>query len=266
VVSALFPLPFGTVISAGIAERSNLTASEETAIDGYRGAFEWSGGLSDAWAGMSARASSWLSFAAGARGTFGNMRSEVILQPPSSGPEIPVNTIYIDEALFRPCWGFSFSTFVRTGVVDIGAGIVTDRTGSLDVERDFAGSGSSTEDGLYTIPGELNVGVSARPASWLLLAADLHRRKTLNVLGSSVDEGGIASFGAEVSLGSHFAVRSGYSSMDGLWRPGSGRMSIGGGYRFSGSRAGVDLAVTRETWSDSSETGVFASLWASEIW
>jgi hypothetical protein len=101
---------------------------------------------------------------------------------------------------------------------------------------------------------------------WLLLAADLQRRKALNVLGSTVEEGGIASFGAEVALGGGFAVRSGYSSMDGLWRPGSGRMSIGGGYRFSGNRAGVDLAVTREAWSDSSETGVFASLWASEIW
>ncbi len=266
-LSAVLPLPHGLVLSGGISQRSRLFATDTlTAGEDYRASYLWHGGLSEAEACVSILASDWLSFGLGARSSFGSVRSDVALRGFQPGPGAPLSTEFADEALFRPCWGLLASTFIRTRYFELGASLITDRSGDIDINRDFAGSTeteSSTE--LYTIPGEVNLGASIEPVPWLTLAADLHSRKALTLPGARVDRGSVVSAGAEAANG-RFAVRAGYSFMDGLWRDGTDRYSLGAGYTFAGGRAGVDLAVTRDICDDFSETGVFVSLWASEDW
>jgi hypothetical protein len=266
-ISLLFPLPRGLVFSAGIAERSSLIASDQLLTSGYRASYYWDGGLTEACASLSFRGSEWLAFSLGGRGTFGSIRSEVSLGEPEPGHEVPVATEFVDDALFRPSWGLAAGVFMKTGLLDLGAGIVTDRRGTLDLNRDFAGGEPtvSTSES-YNVPGELDAGIGIHPTGWLCLAADLHSRKSFTIPGAHVASGSVASLGAEALLGGGFAARAGYSSMNGLWRDGSRKYTLGAGYSFGEGGAGVDVAVTREEADGFQETGLFVSLFASENW
>jgi hypothetical protein len=266
-ISVLFPLPRGLVFSAGIAERSRLMSEERMSISGYRATFDWDGGLTEAMASLSLRANDWLAFSLGGRGTFGSIHSVVSLRDPDGGSEAPVATEYVDDALFRPAWGLAVGAFANSGPVDIGIGMVTDRRGTLDVDRDFAGgepSASDTEH--FEVPGEIDVGLGVHPTGWMTLAADLLSRKSFTIPGGHVPSGSIASLGAEASFGNAFCARAGFSSMDGLWRDGSRIYSLGAGYEFGRGSAGLDIAVTREEADDFEETGFYISLFASENW
>ncbi len=265
-VSAVVPTPFRVALALGLAERSRLKDEGTLSLDGWRGFYDWRGSLSEAYAGLSVIAADWLSFSAGARSSFGSIRSEASVSGSPSGPEVPTGTQYVDDARFRPCWGAQFGAFIHTRRFDLGASVVTDRSGRLSIDRDLSGTGGSSSSTGYDIPGEVNLGLTLKPFDWLLLSSDVHGRKRLSIPGASVEDGRIYSFGTEALLGGGLAARAGWSSMEGLWRDGSDRLSAGCGYRFAGGRAGLDLAAVRETWDGGAENGFFVSLWASESW
>lgn len=265
-VSAVVPTPFRVVLNIGLAERSRLREEGTLSLDGWRGIYHWRGSLSEAYVGLSVKANEWLSFSAGSRGSFGGIRSEASVSGAPSGPEVPTGTEYVDDARFRPCWGAQFGAFVHTRRLDLGASVVTDRSGRLSIDRDLSGTGESSSSTGYDIPGEVNLGLTLKPADWLLLSSEVHGRKSLSIPGASVERGRIYSFGTEALLGGGFAVRAGWSGMEGLWRDGSERLSAGCGYRFARGRASLDFAAVRETWDGGAENGFFVSLWASESW
>jgi hypothetical protein len=266
-VSVVAPLPWGVVLSAGLAERSSLLASERLTVTGYRAEYYWNGGLTEASASVSVLGTDWLAFSLGGRGTFGSIRSSVSLEDTEPGPGSPVATEFVDEALFRPSWGLTAGLFVKTGFLDLGASFVTDRSGTLQMNRDFAGGEiTDSESETYDVPGEINLGMGLHPTRWLTLAGDFHKRKSFTIPGGSVPEGSVASAGAEALLGRRLALRAGYSSVSDLWRDGASIYSAGAGYTFGGGRAGLDLAVTREAADDFTQTGFFVSLFACEDW
>ncbi len=265
--SAIFPLPWRTVLAAGLSERSRLLDCATIEREGYTGSLDWDGGLSEACVAASFRATDWFAISLGSRGTFGSTRCEAsLIETGPGGPETPINTQYIDEAKFLPCWGLQVGALVRTGVVDVGASILTDRSGSIEIDRDYSGEEEEESRENYDLPGEFNAGVVARPLAWLSLGADLHSRKTMHILQNTVPDGSIIGLGAEAVLGSGFSARAGWSTTDGLWRDGATRWTSGMGYRFADGAAGLDLSLSRETWDESGETAVFVSLWSSEDW
>lgn len=265
--SAIFPLPWRTVLAAGLSERSRLLDCNKIEQDGYMGTLDWDGGLSEACVAASFRAAEWFAISLGSRGVFGSNRCEASLTGTApGGPELPINTQYVDEAKFLPCWGLQVGALVRLGVIDVGASILTDRRGNIKIDRDYSGDEEEESRGRYDLPGEFNAGVVARPFAWLSLGADVHSRKTMHILQSTVPDGSIIGLGAEAVVGSGFSARAGWSTTDGLWRDGATRWTSGVGYRFAGGAAGLDLSLSRETWEESGETAVFVSLWSSEDW
>jgi len=266
-ISFLFPLPGRLVFSAGAAERSSLLSTERTMNAGYRASYDWSGGLTEAEASLSVLGTDWLAFSVGGRGTFGSIHSQVALRDPDPGSGAPTATEFVDDALFRPSWGLSAGVFVSTRFVDLGASMVTDRRGTLEVDRDFSGSeATSKTTETYHVPGEFDAGMGVHPTRWLTVAAGIHSRKSFSIPGGQVPSGSISSLGGEARLGRHFSFRAGLSSMDGLWRDGSNMYSAGAGYSFGGGAAALDLAVTREVADGFEENGIFLSLFASEDW
>lgn len=265
--SVLFPLPWRTVLVAGLSERSRLLDQSTLNSDGYRGELEWDGGLNEACIAASVRPSGWLAVSIGGRGTFGSTRCDATLQETGGGgPGEPINTQYVDEAKFQPSWGLQIGAFVRTGIVDVGASILTDRRGDLEIDRDYSGEDEESTSESYDLPGEVNLGAVVRPVPWLAAGVDLHSRKALHLLDSTVPEGTILGLGTEAQIGAGFCARAGWSRTDGLWRDGAARWTSGVGYRFARGAAGLDFAITRETWDGSGETAVFVSLWSSESW
>ncbi len=262
----VFPLPFRVVITAGLAERSRISAADTLYGTGYRGMYEWRGGLTEACAAVAVRTSDWLSVSIGTRGTFGSARSEVSIRSTEEGPVVPVTSEYLDLARLRPSWGLQLGVFLNTRHLDLGASVTTDRSGRILLERDFIAQPADSSDARYDIPGEVAVGLAVRPVDWLSVGTEYTRRKTLNLLESSTGEGSILAFGTEAALGRGFSARAGYSVQDGLWRDGARRMTAGLGYRFSRGTAGLDLAVTREEWDGLEENGLFLSVWSSERW
>ncbi|MDM7992792.1 MAG: hypothetical protein QUS11_05710 [Candidatus Fermentibacter sp.] len=266
-VSVLFPLPWNAVLSAGLSERSRLLDAAALYQDGYRGSLEWEGGLNEACAAFSLRASEWLAFSLGGRGAFGSTRcSASLTETGPGGSGAPVNTQYVDEAKFMPCWGLQAGMLMRLGRVDLGASILTDRGGRIDIDRDYAGAEEEGSSQNYDLPGEVNLGAVVRPSEWLSLGADLHSRKTMHLLDSTVPDGSVLGLGAEALVSRGVAARAGWTSTDGLWRDGASRWTGGLGYRFADGAAGLDFSISRETWDGSGETSVFVSLWSSESW
>lgn len=266
-VSVLFPLPWRVVLSAGLSERSRLLDASTFNQDGYRGALDWEGGLNEASAAFSVRASDWLAFSLGGRGTFGSIRCSASLSESGPGGSgAPLNTEYIDEAKFMPCWGLQAGVLMRLGYVDVGASLLTDRGGRIDIDRDYAGEEEDGNSENYDLPGEVNLGAVVRPVEWLSVGADLHSRKAMHLLDSTVPEGSVLGLGAEAMVSRGVAARAGWSSTDGLWRDDASRWTGGLGYRFADGSAGLDFSISRETWDDSGETAVFVSLWSSESW
>lgn len=273
-VAALIPLPGRVVITGAIEGRSRI----ETGLEGidvgsdYTGDFTWSGGLAEAYAGASVRASDWLGLSLGGRSTFGNIRSDVELIACDSMPPLPINSIYRDDARFRMAWGAVAGLLINTDRFGLGLSISTDRKGTLRVERVFSlTEDSDSTSSFYTIPGEISAGISFRPMEDLLVGMDIFGRKPINIMGSRTEGGTIYSVGAELDAGGGIQPRCGYSYMDGLWRDGARTFSAGAGYSFNRGTAGLDLAVGYSYWRDlqdsfREETVLSVSLWASEKW
>jgi hypothetical protein len=266
-VSAMLPIPGRIVLSGYLAGRSQVESSGSMLLDGYRGTYEWSGGLGEAYAGFSVRAADWLAFSLGARCTYGKVVSDAVLTGDLSGPQAPLRWTYRDDANFHPSWGVMLGAFLNTEAVDLGFSVTTDRTGTLEIARDFLTAATDTTLASYTIPGELSIGVSVRPVRRVVVAGDLFVRKRLTLLDSSVDDGTTLSAGTEVDLGSGFSARGGVAFTDGLWRDGSTRYTAGGSYSFGDGRARIDAGLGYELWDeDRSETSLFVCLWAAERW
>ncbi len=275
-ISAFIPLPARIVITGAIEGRSRIdTRLDDVQVEGdFTGDFTWSGGLVETYIGATVRANDWLAFSLGGRNTFGNIQSDVELMSTDSTPPIPVNSVYRDDARFRMAWGATVGLMINTDRFGCGFSVSTDRKGTLEIDRDFNVTDSADSirsSSLYTIPGEVSVGISFRPVDRLLVGMDLFRRKTLSILGSRTEEGSIYSVGAEVDAGAGVLPRCGYSYMDGLWRDGAQTLSAGLGYTFSQARAGLDLALGYNYWDDpddgqENETVFSISLWASEKW
>lgn len=275
-ISAFIPLPARVVITGAIEGRSRIDTAMEGVPSGqdFLGNYTWSGGLVETYLGGSVRASDWLAFSIGGRGTFGNIMSDVELISTDSTPPIPVNSVYRDDAQFRMAWGATAGIMVNTERFGLGLAISTDRKGTLEIDRDFEitdEADSVASSSFYTIPGEVTAGISFRPLDRLLVGADFFSRKALNILGSRTDRGSIYSVGAEIDAGGGIQPRCGYSYMDGLWRDGAQTLSAGMGYTFGENRAGLDMAVGYTFWDDpdegsGKETLFSVSLWASEKW
>lgn len=267
-VSLVFPIPWGVTLSGCLSSRSRLSASGNFTYDGGTGTADWAGGLTEGWFGASVRAGDNLAFALGSRSTFGSVRGEFLITPDSlPGPFIPLSTLYRDDAVFSPSAGLLFGAFLNTGVFDMGMSITTDRTGTLNIDRDAMGTVRADTSLRYTVPGDFTAGISVRPHRRLLIAGDYHHRKRLNLLQTSVEPGSVYSGGVEYLAVRNVCLRAGVSRIEGLWRDGATRYTTGMGFAFGGGRASLDLSAGYETWGDGlSETTVYATLWASENW
>jgi len=267
-VSLVFPVPWGITLSGCLSSRSRLSSGGDFTYDGGTGTASWEGGLTEGWFGLTTRAGNSLSFSLGSRSTFGSISGEIVTFPDSlAGPFIPLSSQYLDEAVFKPSSGLLFGAFWRTGVFNAGMSVTTDRRGTLDIHRDGMGNLSEDTTLQYTIPGDFTAGISMRPHRRLLVAADFHSRKRLNLLQASVEPGSIYSGGIEYAASGNLRLRGGFSLTDGLWRDGATRYTTGFGYSFGSGRASVDVGAGYETWGDDmSETTVYATLWASENW
>ncbi len=272
-VSAFVPLPGGIVLTGTIDSRSRVdTLLHQTVSDELMGDFSWSGGLVETYTGLSVRTSDWLAFSIGGRCSFGNILSDITLTSIDSIPPIPVNSVYRDDALFRMAWGGVFGILINTERFGLGFSISTDRQGTLDVNRDFQSTGQvDSSNSLYSLPGEISVGISFRPIERLLIGVDIFSRKVMNILDTQTDPGSVYSVGAEVNAGNGISARSGFSYMDGLWRDGASTFTAGAGYSFGEGKAGIDFAAGYQYWRDvqdhfQEETVLFVSLWVTEKW
>jgi len=272
-ISALVPLPGGIVLTGAIDSRSRVDSElQEDVGDDFTGEFTWSGGLVDAYAGVSVKTTDWLAISAGGRSSFGNILSDITLIYTDTVPPIPVNSVYRDDARFRMAWGGVLGILINTDRFGLGFSISTEREGTLEISRDFLSTGlSDSSTSTYSVPGELTAGVSFRPIERLLIGLDLYKRKALNILDSHTDEGSVYSIGTEIDIGDGLSARSGYNHMNGLWRDGADTFTIGAGYDFSDGTAGVDIAAGYQYWRDvqnrfQEETVICISLWATEKW
>ncbi len=272
-VSAVVPIPGGIVLSGCIDGRSRINSELEMDVgNDYAGEFTWTGGLVETYAGLSVRTSDWLAFSVGGRCSFGNILSDVKLTSTELITPTSDSSVYRDDARFRMAWGGVFGILLNTDRFGLGFSISTDRKGTLDVNRDFlSNSDADSSSSLYSLPGEISLGISFRPTERLLLAADIYSRKALDILSSKTDPGTVYSAGAEIYAGNGISLRSGYSFMDGLWRDGASTFTAGGGYSFNEGRAGVDIAAGYQYWRDiqdsfQEETVLSISIWATEKW
>ncbi|MCK4806439.1 MAG: hypothetical protein KAT09_02270 [Candidatus Aegiribacteria sp.] len=271
--SAFVPLPGGIVLTGTIDGRSRVdTVLHKTVSDDYTGDFSWSGGLVETYAGLSVRTCDWLAFSVGGRCSFGNILSDITLTQTDTTTTMSDSSVYRDDASFRMAWGGVFGILVNTDRFGLGFSISTDRKGTLEINRDFLSTSEvDNSSSIYSLPGEISVGLSFRPIQRLLIGIDIYSRKVMNILDSRTDPGSIYSVGAEVNAGNGISARSGFSYMDGLWRDGASTFTAGAGYSFNKGRAGVDIAAGYQYWRDvqdnfREETVLSISLWATEKW
>ncbi len=272
-VSAFVPLPGGIVLCGAIDARSRIDSELQMEVsDDYMGNFSWTGGLSETYTGLSFRTSDWLAFSVGGRCSFGNIQSDVTLTQTELITPTSDSSVYRDDAHFRMAWGGVFGILVKTERFGLGFSISTDRKGTLEVDRDFlASSETDSSRSMYSLPGEVSIGISFRPIERLLIGADIYSRKVMDILSIHTEPGNVYSVGAEVYAGNGISFRSGFSYMDGLWRDGSKTVAAGGGYTFNEGRAGVDIAAGYQYWRDEEdifgeETVLSISIWATEKW
>jgi hypothetical protein len=267
-LSFVFPLPGAVSLAGGLAARSSFACVDTLSVDGYTGMYSWEGGTGDGYFGAAIRANPHLAFSAGGRFLFGNLQSEVDLNRDSVGQAIPLTWKYRDDLYLRSSWGVQLGSTFSQGPVSIGVSLTTDRSGELELSRDYiTGAGSdSARSEIYDIPGEGFAGVTVRPLKGLSLGMSWFRRKSLSLLGSRTEAGDILALGAEADLSRSFSIRSGFSRMDGLWRDGARAYSGGLSYSLPGDRAVLDLSVTHEVWDDSGETTLRLGFWGSERW
>mgnify|MGYP001035203501 CR=1 FL=1 len=264
----VFPLPGGVSLAGGLVARSSLDCSDSLMVDGFQGDFNWKGGTGDGYFGMAVRANPHLAFSLGGRFLWGSLQSDVMLRRDSIGYVAPLTWKYRDDLYLRPSWGVQLGSTFSNGPVSFGVSITTDRSGTLDLSRDFISDieADSTADQIYDVPGEGFAGFTVRPLEGVSLGASYFRRKSLSLLGSRTSAGDIMGLGAEVDLSRSISARGGVSFMDGLWRDGGRALSGGLSYSLPGDRARLDFSVTHETWDENGETTIRLGFWGSERW
>ncbi len=266
-ISVIMPLPLRLQFSAFLSNRSRINAEDSIVFDGGSGTVNWTGGSGESYLGLTTRASDHLSFSVGGKCFFGSAMGDASTSPDDPGTVMPVASDYRDDLSFSPSWGMFIGTFMNTEFLSAGVSIVTDRSGNMEIQRDYMGNSSADSTLKYSIPGELYAGVSARIHPRFIVGVDYYARKALHLLGSTTEEGSYIASGLEYSAGLGFHLRGGYRTIDGLWRDGGSRFSGGIGYDIAGGKASFDIGASYETWgSDLSETVVFASIRTSENW
>ncbi len=265
-VSVIVPLPLGLQFSALLSHRSRLTAEDKIQFENGSGEINWIGSTADSYIGLTVKASDALAFSAGGRCFFGSAHGDAVVLINTPGPYFPIHSQYLDDISFSPSWGITAGAFFTEGIISGGAALTTDRSGSMGLHRDYMGSQEADTSYSYSVPGEFIAGISARIHPQVLIGVDYFARKRLTLMGSSTEEGSWTAAGAEYLPGSGFRIRGGVRKMNRLWRDGAVRYSGGIGYDISGGAASVDAGISREFWSEKSETVFFIGLRASENW
>jgi len=266
-VSMTIPIPLGLQFSALLGNRSRINQTDTILTSGRSGTIRWSGGSGESYIGITSRVSDHLAFSLGGKCFFGSAMGDAVTAVDSVGTVVPISTMYRDDISFSPSWGPTFGAFLNTEYLSAGFSIVTDRSGELEVHRDYMGNSTADATSHYSVPGELAAGVSTHIYPGLTIGFDYFARKEMNLLSSTTDEGSYMASGLEFTTDPGFCLRAGYRAMEGLWRDGASRYSGGLGYVISGGKASFDIGASYETWgSDESETVVYASIRASENW
>ncbi|MCK5132841.1 MAG: hypothetical protein KAR40_11890 [Candidatus Sabulitectum sp.] len=266
-ISVIMPLPLGLQFSALLSNRSRINKEDAIVYDNGSGTIKWTGGSGESYIGFTARVSDHLAFSLGGKCFFGSAMGDAVTSPYNPDHSVPISSIYRDDLSFSPSWGPIFGAFMNTEYLSAGFSIVTDRSGDLEIQRDYMGNFTADTTFNYSVPGELFAGVSAHVHPRVLLGLDFFARKALNLLGNTTEEGSYIASGLEFAPGLGFRLRGGFRTMDGLWRDGASRYSGGIGYLIAGDKASLDVGVSYETWgADESETVVFASIRTSENW
>ncbi len=266
-ISMIVPLPYHIQFSALLSGRSRINKKDPIVFETGSGKVNWSGSSAESYMGLTARVSEHLAFSVGGKCFFGSALGDAVTKPNNPGIAIPLSTCYRDDLAFSPSWGAAFGAFVNTDRLSAGLSIVTDRSGSLGVQRDYMGGSSSDTTFQYSVPGELFAGVSMRIIPRIAVGLDFYSRKAMHLLGKTTEEGSFAASGIEINAGNGFRIRGGFRAMNGLWRDGATMYTGGLGYTIPGGRASFDVGASYEVWgADLSETVVFASIRASENW
>jgi hypothetical protein len=266
-ISMIVPLPYHIQFSALLSNRSRINRKDTIVFETGSGTVDWSGGSAESYMGLTTRVSEHLAFSLGGKCFFGSALGDAVTKLNNPGQQAALSSSYRDDLAFSPAWGAVFGAFMNTDYLSAGVSIVTDRSGDLNVQRDYAGNSSADTTSNYSVPGELYAGLSMRIIPRLAIGLDFYSRKALNLLGKTTEAGSFAASGFEVDAGSGFCVRGGFRAMSGLWRDGATMYTGGFGYTVSGGKASFDIGASYETWgTDQSETVVFASVMASENW
>ncbi|MCK5841010.1 MAG: hypothetical protein KAH31_02495 [Candidatus Sabulitectum sp.] len=266
-VSIMIPMPLDLQFAALLSNRSRINREDSIFVSGSSGNIRWTGGTGESYIGITSRVSEHLAFSLGGKCFFGSAMGDAVTAPDSPGNIVPISSVYRDDISFSPSWGPAFGAFLNAEYLSAGFSIVTDRSGELEVHRDYMGNSTADTTSSYSVPGELSAGVSARVYPGLVIGFDYFARKDLNLLSSTTEEGNYMASGFEFATNPGLCIRGGYRVMDGLWRDGASRYSGGLGYVIGGGKASFDIGVSHETWgADESETVVYASIRASENW
>ena len=266
-VSMVFPLPLDLQLSAFMSSRSRINIEDTITYIGGSGTEKWTGSSGESYLGFTSRVSEHLAFSLGGKCFFGSAMGDANTSPDIPSQELLLSSSFRDDLSFSPSWGPVFGAFMNTRYFSAGMSIVTDRSGNLDIHRDYMGNSSADTTFRYSVPGEFTAGVSSQIHPRIILGLDYFARKSFTILEQTTDEGSYLASGIEINPGYGFRLRGGFRTMDGLWRDGASRYAGGIGYLISGGKASFDIGASYETWGvDESETVVFASIRTSENW
>ncbi len=266
-ISMIIPMPLNLQLSGVLNGRSRINVSDTFTTDSTSGTIDWSGGTAESYLGLTLQASRNFSLSLGGKCFFGSALGNAVTSPLNPGGGVPLSSYYRDDISFSPSWGPEFGAFLNTRYFAAGFSIVTDRSGLLEIQRDYIGNSEADTTSQYSVPGELTTGISARVYKNIVIGLDYYARKAITLLDTTTAEGGYIAAGIEISPLEGFNLRGGYRKMDGLWRDGATRYSGGLGYEIAGGKASFDVGVSFETWGiDESETVLFMSVRAAENW
>ena len=266
-VAMIIPMPLNLQLAGVLNNRSRINVSDAISTDSTSGTIDWTGGTGESYLGLTLQASRNFSVSLGGKCFFGSARGNAVTAPNNPGTTIPIALYFRDEVSFSPSWGPELSAMLNTKYFSAGFSIVTDRSGTLDINRDYMNKVEADTTYQYTVPGELTTGISARVHDNVVIGLDYYARKAVSLLDFNTAEGGYLAAGVEVSPFDNFCVRGGYRKIDGLWRDGAIRYSGGFGYEVANGKASFDIGVSYETWGiDESETVLYMSILAAENW
>ena len=266
-VSMVFPLPLNLQFSALMSSRSRINIEDTVTFIGGSGTEKWTGSSGESYLGFTSRVSEHLAFSLGGKCFFGSAMGNAVTLPDSPDQGIPLASSFRDDLSFSPSWGPALGAFLNTRYFSAGMSIVTDRSGNLDIHRDYLDKSSADTTVKYSVPGEFSAGVSSQLHPRIIVGLDYFARKSFTILDQTTDEGSYLASGIEFNPGYGLRLRGGFRTMNGLWRDGASRYSGGIGYFIAGGRASFDIGASYETWGvDESETVVFASIRTSENW